>query len=385
MTGEQRYETLSYHSCGAYNSNFHFPLLGSGTIFKYRHIINGRMPFFRSLERHFMHRIAIGFLFLSVLFGCATTPGDEQYVMRRLPGMSGPEDLLLDNLTGENARLLVSSDARLEPNGKGAIYAVSVSDDSIFELPRIGEPDGLSFHPHGIDLVEAEDGRNLLYVIVHGEEGPAAPHAVCIYEVQPDRLLFLELLTDPLLASPNDLAARPDGTIFVSNDSSEKGGFVELILRLRKSTVVWYDGKGEWKIAADRIAMANGIAVEGNTVYLAATRQDALFGFTDSGNGTLIDRRMIARVKGADNITKNGGTLLVASHPASLALARHMGNQKNPSPSLIFEIDPETGATETVFYSNGREISAASTAVKAGSYLYIGQIVEPFIVKVELQ
>jgi hypothetical protein len=315
-------------------------------------------------------------LLLALSAGCGPRP---LYSFDLTPhhGMPGPEDLVLD---GPDRLLVSSQDRRTEPPPPGAVYALDMPSGEVAELPRMGEPEGMPFHPHGMDLVRGDDGILRLYVINHRLDGQDPPHAIVVYRVLADRLEFLELLEDPLLASPNDLAALPDGQLYVGNDRSAGGGLTEMVLGLKKSTVVHFDGQGTWKVVAEGLAYTNGIAVLGHRVIVAATRENAIYSYARLGDGSLTLKTRVARVPGPDNFFVAGDDLFVAVHPRPLAFVAHARNPAKPSPSHVYRMDLATYEMELLFADDGHGISASSTGIWIDQTLWIGQVFDPFVV-----
>ena len=321
-------------------------------------------------------------LILALLFLSAdlwSTPEITSY--RDIPG---PEDMVLDPSQG-SPRLLVSSSDRRYGEIPGEIYEISTDSGSVRPMARRGEPGGFIFDPHGLDLSLENNGEYLLYVITHWEEGEEEKHAVLRYRVLADVLEFDRIYKDDLLVSPNDLSALPGGLIYVSNDSSGGGKILETILGLKHSTVVYYDG-ASWSVSAERIAMANGIVAHPDVVYVSATRENKVYAFSRNGAGDLSDKRVLAKIKGPDNITAYGDTLIVAGHTKSIALSRHLSASKDPpsSPTSIFIIDPKNGEVGLLFENKGDLISAGSVGVITGGELYVGQIMDPFVISLPL-
>lgn len=333
--------------------------------------------------------IRVGFAALLVLvvmsfLSCSSIQPYQGGDSVKIDGIPGPEDLVLDTLSG-TPRLLVSSADRREGGREGQIFTVELSGYAAKALPRNGGPAGPSFNPHGISIVKDNDGTSLLYVVNHRSDGKGKKeHSIVVYEMFQDRLAFIKELTSPLLVSPNDLCALPDGSMYISNDGSGKGGMMEIILSRKKSTVVWYDGSGNWRVSADKLAMANGIQVSGATLFLAVTRENAVYAYGIGPNGSLETREKLASVKGADNITLEGDFLYIAGHVKDLALASHMTNPARKAPSTVFRIRKNDGETVIVFQDDGNLISAASVAVPYEGTLFIGQIADDYIVAVNL-
>ena len=196
---------------------------------------------------------AVSAVVLVFILGCSSLPQDTEIEHWKIEGIPGPEDIVVDT-SGGVSRLLVSSSDRRGRGIPGEIFTVGCSTLEKTVLPRKGGPQGSTFNPHGLSLTLDESGRTLLYVINHAsdKEGEKTIRSVLVYTVEPDRLVLEETLKSPLLTSPNDLFALPDGTVYVSNDSSAEGGLMELILGLKRSTVVRYDPPLRRMVRSDR-------------------------------------------------------------------------------------------------------------------------------------
>jgi arylesterase/paraoxonase len=147
---------------------------------------------------------------------------------------------------------------------------------------------------------------------------------------------------------------------------------------------VYYDGNGNWMRAATKIAMANGMAVDGDTVYVAATRDNSVFSYNVAADGSLTNKRRLAKVKGADNFHLHNNVLYIASHEKMFKLMAHFSKPEKHSPSLLYRIDLSNNEKERVFYNQGSLISAVSVGIPYGDSLYLGQIFDPFVLKVTL-
>lgn len=323
---------------------------------------------------------------LLIITGCTVVPVSTRAPAVRIEGIPGPEDMVVDRYT-RGSRLLVSSADRRDRGIPGEIYAVDTITLEKFALPRAGGPGGNSFSPHGLSLTVRPDGTKLLYVINHYPEADVdrygiLPHSVLVYQIYNRSLSFLEEITDPLLVSPNDLSVLPDGTIYVSNDGSGDGGVFEVILGLKRATVVMIPPRGEARVVVEDLAMANGIQAVGDELYLAVTRQNAVYRYDRGADGTVSGRTQLAYVKGPDNLSLTEEYIFVAAHLKDMALARHMSNPAIPAPSVIYRIDRESGDRVLVYADGGDTISAASVAVSAEGYLFIGQIAGDHLIRV---
>lgn len=330
------------------------------------------------------------FLFLLIFASCSSTiPVVKQPAGIKIPVGPGPEDMVLDTLSTASPRLLVSCCERRKENSPyGEIGAVNLNDNSYKILPRLNEPQGLLFRPHGFDLIKNKEGQVLLYCISHNNE--KKEHSILIYKVFADHLEFQEKLNSPLLVSPNDVTASCDGDIFVSNDAHKRGSMMEALLKLKRSDVVCFNHLNkQWTVVAIGFAYANGIAVQHcpvDKVFLSTTRSDKLFSMQNVGDN--IDwyyPKEIAKLKGLDNISFiNENEVLVTAHLNQVAFMKHAGNSQKKSPSVVYRVNITTGKYSTVYANDGSGISAASTALYYMGKLYVSQVFEPFILKCDL-
>jgi hypothetical protein len=325
--------------------------------------------------------ILFALLIIIMFSSCSVIPPLSGYPSSKINTGPGPEDLVLDTSAGY-ARLLVSCNARRTGQPYlGEIFEVNTGDDRSFPLKRTGEPGSLAFNPHGISITNNAEGT-FLYVISHNDV--TRKHYIVKYKVLHGELKFDGIFTHPLLVSPNALTANPDGSFWVSNDAGKRGSKMEMLFKLKHSKVIYYDGNGNWSVAADRLSFGNGIVTKGKTAYVATTRQNKLFSFTIKADGKLVNRKTIAKITGQDNLRFYGNSILVAVHPKPMAFVRHVKSSLKKSPSVIYRISPDDFSKEVVFADDGSAISAGSTGLIVGGYLYIAQVFEPFLLKVRL-
>ena len=84
----------------------------------------------------------------------------------------------------------------------------------------------------------------------------------------------------------------------------------------------------------------------------------------------MINREVIAKVKGGDNIRFDGENLIVPCHLRSLAFLKHMSDSAKLSPTTVYSINPATKKAEVIFFDSGKQLSAGSTSVVYNGYLY---------------
>ena len=295
-------------------------------------------------------------------------------------GVSGAEDLAIDH-QGRYA-FLSASDRLAQHAGKpmpGGIW--------LYDLQRGGAPvnltadAGLDFQPHGISLWHGPDGDRL-FVINH--VGPDR-HRIEVFDWRGGKLTRRALLSSSLLASPNDIAAVDGERFYVTNDHGSNGIWrtAEEYLRLPLANVVYFDGRNFREVAGG-IMLANGIAVsaDGRQLYVAATTGREILSFDrEPFTGTLSNRRETALGTAPDNIEPGeGGTLWVGAHPQILKLVAHADHPDRPSPSQVLKLTPRPGgefAVDEIYLSDGRQMSASSTAAVAGKRLLIGSVYAP--------
>lgn len=319
-----------------------------------------------------MHRWLICLLLLA---GCKALPPQTQVQCERIMVGDGPEDMVIDDLSSEPRLLISCNDRRNTDPQFGEIVAYYPVRRTVDTLPRREEPEGLVFNPHGIDI-EQLGQQFYLFVISHDDKSDK--HTVIKYVITDKALYWVHTYESPHFRSPNALTVLEDGSFFVSNDRYNRDSRMEMILGKKKSTVVHCTAEGECTIAAEEIAMANGMGVIGDQLYLAATRDNKLFRYRIDGP-KLVDRKVIAEVVGPDNIRFDESSILLPCHLRGMAFVRHAKKAKKNSPSVVYRIR-DGQEPEVVFSDREGLINASSTALVYEGKMYISQVFEPWIV-----
>jgi arylesterase/paraoxonase len=314
-------------------------------------------------------------LILPLFSALPTQAQSGSATFRTLTTGYGPEDMVRDTLHSPSRLLVACASRRPEYPVYGEIEAIDPANGSRTILRRTGEPAGLRLNPHGISLIAAGEIQ-YLYVISHDDAHHS--HPVIRYQVDGDTLAFVEVLNSKLLISPNALQAYPDGSLLVCNDAGIRNNRKEQIFKQKRGNILYYDGLGNWTIAAMELGMPAGLTGLGNRIFVSATLENKLYSYLVD-NGQLKDKTLVCSIKGPDNIRIDRNRLIVTSHSKILKFIGHARNKSHPSPSMVLSIDPETGQKTRLFYDNGKRISAASVAVISNGQLFIGQIFEPFI------
>ena len=311
--------------------------------------------------------------------GCNQSPVQTEPAGERIVVGPGPEDMVLDTLS--NPRLLISCSARRDSQEPyGEIEALELPSMERKVLTRFNEPDSLVFRPHGIFL-----DRDVLYVISHEREPDY--HPVFLYRVHGDSLEFLDLVHTPLQHSPNALATGKAGEIYLVNDSGKRGSLMEKILKLKRASLVRLkkgpDGRWDSEIMAFELGYPAGINRIGNTLFAGDATMNEIHRYNITEKG-LAPLPPIEGLKGNDNIRIYRGKLLTACHIKPVRFIQHAKNPEKKSPVQVFLADPDTGELQSLFRTDGSQISAGSTAIVYRGYLYICQVFEPFILKVPI-
>lgn len=304
------------------------------------------------------------------------------HTCKTVRGVPGAEDIAIDASTGiafissQDRRAYVKEGKMLQ----GAIYSYTLEGEP--RLKNLTAGLKIKFHPHGISFFHAPDGRRLLFVINHVQPG----HRVEIFEYEKNTLVHRETVSDPLMVSPNDIAAVGPKSFFFTNDHGSGSAFaarMEDFLRLSRSNIVYYDGKVARVVAGD-IAYANGIwaTADGKLLYATATTGKKFYIFGRGPNGALRLIQALDMWSGGDNIdVDSSGTIRVTGHLKLLSFLRHAADETNKAPSHILELrrDPEGGYyfRETDL-DDGELMSAVSVAAGYRDRLLIGSVFGSF-------
>ena len=311
---------------------------------------------------------------LCSIFSCDKVTLNKTYT--KITTAPGPEDIVLDKT---NNRILVSCDERREGQQlHGEIQQLNLSTNSSSTLPLINLP-AIPFHPHGFDL-QTINGIDYLFIINHYRDD-VHTSSVLQFKINTENLDFVKEYKNSLLISPNDLTVLSNGSFYFSNDRNSPD-ILELLTNPNAGSVVYCDGNNSWKKADSAIGFPNGLYNENNKLYLATSRNHALFMYDIQNDGTLLNKSTLSTVNGMDNISINGDELMVAVHPDEIKFALLSYFPETLSPSKTYSINKKTGATKAVFYDDGKIISGSSTVLVVGNDLYLSQVFEGFVLKI---
>lgn len=340
-----------------------------------------------SFLQNFTRSFRIFFPLISCCAFCSTLPTiNQRHSCQKITVGPGLEDFALLEKGGD-AAIIASSHERRGWKIQGEIFSLSLKTKQVKKLNRTGEPASLFFAPHGIDLFK--NGQDtLVYVVNHGAEMNDNDQSILIYRLQGDALEFLVQVRDDLINSPNDISVTETGNFYVTNDHGSRGSFWEVLWGLKRSKVTYctlnsftVNLGATCKVAAENIAMANGILAERGKVYVSATREDKVYAFTRNADNTLSERKVIGEVPGPDNLFTDGKALITAGHTSNWKFFRHASSADNKAPSYIVRMEPETKGVTGIYFDKGEQISAASGAFSYKGKLYISQVFENFLLE----
>lgn len=287
--------------------------------------------------------------------------------------------------SADHPRLLISCCERRDENPPfGEIVAYTPATGAIDTLTRTGMPDSLFFQPHGIFL-DSDHAPPLLYAISH--EHDKGFHPVYVWEVGDSTLVFRELIRSELLHSPNALTIGTNGELYVVNDAGKRGSMIEKALKLNRANIVRLEknADGKWKstVAAEKLGYPAGINRIGDTLFAGDAINHRLHLYHITGEG-LVPLEPVKKLRGNDNIRVIDDMIYLTGHVKPLKFIGHAKSGDKLSPVAAWEVDPVTGNITTLFTTDGSLISAGSTAVMLNGDLYICQVFEPFILRVEM-
>lgn len=311
---------------------------------------------------------------LCSIFSCQKVTLNKAYT--KIISAPGPEDIVFDKM---NNRILVSCDERREGQPlHGEIQQIDMETNECRVLPLINLP-AIPFHPHGFDL-QRVGSIDYLYVINHYRDD-AHTSSVLQFRINAANLDFVKEYKNNLLISPNDLTVLPNGSFYFSNDRNSSD-VLELLTNPNAGSVVYCDGNNTWKKVDSSIGFPNGLYNENNKLYLATSRNHALFTYDIQSEGLLTNRTKLSSINGMDNIMVNGDELIIAVHPDEIKFALLSYFPETLSPSKTYSINKKTGTAKAIFYDDGSIISGSSTALVVGNDLYLSQVFDGFVLKI---
>lgn len=300
----------------------------------------------------------------------------------------GTEDIAIDRDSG---LVMVTGMNRFEYGIKNqipvdGIYGFKLNPDGTTEakqltLLSIDAPE--KFHPHGISFWQGKTTQGLiekrLFVVNHRSHTDKAVEVFRVTENQ--KLQHIKTVTSPAIYSPNDVVAVSEDTFFVSNDSGRGEGLIKTLeqyLFLPRSNIVFYDGEKAFEVVDGQV-YANGIASSADfrTIYLANASAQKIKAFERQSDNSLSHSKTFKLNTAPDNINvTEDGSLWTGAHAKLFEYLRYTRKKNPTSPSHVVRIDPATGESQTILYTENGELSASSTATTYAGRLLVGSVYE---------
>ena len=318
------------------------------------------------------------FLYLALLLAMISCRGLEYNVEKIQTGF-GPEDMALDFYNEGRPRIIISCSKRKGENTYGKLQYYDLNSGNVVDFV-LSNYNTTEIRPHGITRVST-DSTSYLYVISHEKnEGSAIIDKILKFTITPDTLFFVKQWTSEeidFMDATNDLVVNEKGIIYCTNPTQV--GFKEVPAVVG---MISQDGKAE--VIADGLLYPNGIYLDGNKLYVATAQGNILYKYELDANGKVKEgsRTEEAEIVGGDNITKNGDYLIIANHPSLLRFVLH-SRFGTKSPSSVYRYNTLTGESKQIFGPTAKYISASSTGLIYKDYLYISQVFEDYIIKVQ--
>lgn len=304
---------------------------------------------------------------------------------RRIGGIVGPEDIDIDYDRGL---------AYITHADRYSVFAEQGPPDGDIKLldlnaPRT-EPVSLAslppslFFPHGLSLWIGPDGERRLFVVNHGKDGKS--HSVEVFRVTDEgrSLDHIESVRDPLMVSPNDVAAAGPDSFYITNDvmaQTEPWRTLEAFMQPKTGNIVYVPAERPARIVAGRLRYGNGIILgpEGDHLYAAAVTGQRIYAYRRNGeDGSLDLDWVLPTPMGVDNLTfDEDGDIWAAGHPRPLEFTQHAKSPRTvPSASEVARIRIRSGAPEwkTVFLDRGDKLSGSSVAARYGDRILVGAV-----------
>lgn len=347
-----------------------------------------------------LRRIAIGAssaLVLLVVAAALFAPARPSDLVCRAVGLqdtitgllvAGVEDVALDPVA---PRLILSAYDR-HTDEPGGLYGVPLDDllmpsGRLIAAPRFAPvPGGPPLRPHGFTIAPAApDGKSArLAVIVRtlrSEGGHSAQ--LRFFSLSASGLAPAGIaITAPSLCNANDVAAIDAGSGWlVTSDRKACGSlgrFVEDVLGDRNSSVRAVRGRTLNTVASD-IPFANGIAIDDNDVYVAATRAKSIYVYDRAalltGNRAALIRTWPLGVAPDNLAVGSDGSIYIAAHENLLRYALFRAGLRKTSRSLIYRFDPASGLGPQrigVVGGRGEPLQGVTVALRIGMHLVLG-------------
>lgn len=286
----------------------------------------------------------------------------NEYVKVAPPGI---EDITADHNKGI---AYMSSHDRRNFESEGSILYQNLTSDNSDPKEMVLVGLNFEFRPHGISLLQSENG-SYLFVVNHERD----LNSILRFKVKKDSLIFEKRFIHDLIQFPNDVLAISSDAFYITNDHTIPRGLRRTLgdFMLEKSGNVVFYTKNAAKVVSQPIAYANGINISNDGVYLfvASTTENKLYVYK---HNLSLEKREILDSKvlnsAPDNIEIDiFGNLWIAAHPQLLKYLGHANDENSKSPSQVLKVvylpnEPYRFLQEEIYLNDGAALSGSSVA-----------------------
>ncbi|KAI8319833.1 calcium-dependent phosphotriesterase [Martensiomyces pterosporus] len=153
------------------------------------------------------------------------------------------------------------------------------------------QPFSPSFRVHGFDIYwNPADSNDMTFIFVNHQLGGKAV-SIFSHVRGTDFLVHVETVRSELLISPNNILALSKRSFYVTNDMKYARGLMRevsnSVLRLPNTYVLHRSESGDFRVAAEGIRSANGIARYGEWVYVTSCGDPSIHIYRIGQNSSL--------------------------------------------------------------------------------------------------
>ncbi|KAJ3188954.1 hypothetical protein HDU85_004671 [Gaertneriomyces sp. JEL0708] len=289
-------------------------------------------------------------------------------------------------------------DVEYGSRGNGAIFVYGYGKDAQgtgaaqFMTKLTINPALPSFHPHGMNYVELGNGVLRFFIVNHRAQAPYNENGLySVVEVLdydpavPAELKPVATIENPLIWTPNNVAPVGPTSFYVSNDHKYRSGLLrnlEEYGQLTTSNIVYCDfaSSNPCKVVADDLRGSNGMATDGNLIYVSQAMGGELLAFARNADQTLKLSKRYNLDYLPDNVNYEPATkrLTVTGHPKAFAFQDFAAGKASTAPSWADVIQPD-GTTKRIFSDTGDLISGSTVMAvdSARDVALIGAVFDP--------
>ncbi|CAI9718207.1 serum paraoxonase/arylesterase 1-like [Octopus vulgaris] len=273
-------------------------------------------------------------------------------------------------------------------NSMGRILLYDMSKDSNQEIIELELE---NFHPqrfvpHGISAWQDDNGKVTVFVVNHLVKGDQIES----FEYLPEKkaLRHVTSFKDGSMRNVNDVVATSNRTFYFTNWSHYRnfiGKLLEMLLLLPWTHVYYHDGE-VYRLVAEDLVMANGIAMSNDEkfIYVACSMTKDIKVFKRDMDNRLVFHQEFMLDTLVDNISVDPeGNIWAGCHPRFLSILSYMENFTLGSPSQVLKLEVENGLIKSmkeVFSNDGFMLSGSTSASFYRNQTLIGSMLEKLVI-----